>query len=107
MARLADDFAAVVDAVSPDRPVNVLAHDWGSVSVWEYLARPAASSRVASFTSVSGPSQDHLVAWMFDSLKRPYRPKTFFRALSQAVRLTYMAVFSVPGFPPAMAGAVV
>ena len=43
MARLADDFAAVIDAVSPNRPVHVIAHDWGSVSVWEYLARPAAS----------------------------------------------------------------
>src|ERR1700737_5269171 len=62
MARLAGDFAALVDAVSPDRPVHVLAHDWGSVSVWEYLACPAATNRVASFTSVSGPGQAHLVA---------------------------------------------
>jgi NAD(P)-dependent dehydrogenase (short-subunit alcohol dehydrogenase family) len=44
---------------------------------------------------------------MFDSLKRPYRPKTFFRALSQALRLTYMAVFSVPVLTPAMVRAVV
>ena len=28
--------------------------------MWEYLARPGASDRVASFTSVSGPSADHL-----------------------------------------------
>ena len=107
MARLAEDFAAVIDAVSPSRPVHVIAHDWGSVSVWEYLARPVATSRVASFTSVSGPSQDHLVAWIFDSLKRPYRPKTFFRALSQVLRLTYMALFSVPVLTPAMVRAVV
>jgi NAD(P)-dependent dehydrogenase (short-subunit alcohol dehydrogenase family)/pimeloyl-ACP methyl ester carboxylesterase len=107
MARLADDFAAVIDAVSPTRPVHVIAHDWGSVSVWEYLARPDATSRVASFTSVSGPSQDHIVAWLFDSLKRPYRLKTFLKALSQALRLSYMAVFSVPVLTPAIVRAFV
>ena len=46
MARYADDFAAVTDAVSPGWPVHVLAHDWGSVGVWEYLARPGAGDRV-------------------------------------------------------------
>jgi NAD(P)-dependent dehydrogenase (short-subunit alcohol dehydrogenase family)/pimeloyl-ACP methyl ester carboxylesterase len=107
MPRLASDFAAVIDAVSPTRPVHAVAHDWGSVSVWEYLARPDASSRVASFTSVSGPSQDHIVAWLFDSLKRPYRLKTFLKALSQALRLSYMAVFSVPVLTPAIVRAVV
>ena len=42
MARLADDFAAVIDAVAPGVPVHVLAHDWGSVAMWEYLGRPGA-----------------------------------------------------------------
>ena len=58
MARFADDFAAVIGELSPGQPVHVLAHDWGSVGMWEYLTRPGASDRVASFTSVSGPSQD-------------------------------------------------
>ena len=57
MARFADDFAAVIDAVAPGQPVHVLAHDWGSVGMWEYLRRPGASDRVASFTSVSGPER--------------------------------------------------
>ena len=106
MARLADDFAAVIDAVSPSRPVHVLAHDWGSVSVWEYLARPEASSRVASFTSVSGPSQDHLMAWIFDNLKRPYRLKRLVQTLTQLLSLSYMAVFSIPFVTPAIVRAV-
>jgi NAD(P)-dependent dehydrogenase (short-subunit alcohol dehydrogenase family)/pimeloyl-ACP methyl ester carboxylesterase len=107
MERLADDFAAVIDTVSPDRPVHAIAHDWGSVSVWDYLARPEASSRVASFTSVSGPSLDHLVAWLFDCLKRPYRLKKFVQAVDQVLRLSYMAVFSVPVLTPALVRAVV
>jgi NAD(P)-dependent dehydrogenase (short-subunit alcohol dehydrogenase family) len=56
---------------------------------------------------VSGPSQDHIVAWLFDSLKRPYRLKTFLRALSQALRLSYMAAFSVPVLTPAIVRAAV
>ena len=48
MAKLADDFAAVIGAREPGEPVHVLAHDWGSVAVWEYLtpARRQRSHRV-------------------------------------------------------------
>lgn len=107
MAHLADDFAAVVDDVSPDEPVHVIAHDWGSVAVWEYLAGADASARVASFTSVSGPSLDHLVAWIFDNLKRPYRLKRLAQTLVQLLSLSYMAVFSIPLLAPAVVRAVV
>ena len=75
MARMADDFAAVIGELSPGQPVHVLAHDWGSVSVWEYLTRPGAGDRVASFTSVSGPAQDQLVNYVFSGLRRPWRPR--------------------------------
>jgi NAD(P)-dependent dehydrogenase (short-subunit alcohol dehydrogenase family)/pimeloyl-ACP methyl ester carboxylesterase len=100
MARFADDFDVVVAACSPTRPVHVLAHDWGSVGVWEYLSRPGAADRVASFTSVSGPDRGHLADYIFTGLRRPYRPRTFLRALSQALRLSYMAVFSIPVLAP-------
>jgi NAD(P)-dependent dehydrogenase (short-subunit alcohol dehydrogenase family)/pimeloyl-ACP methyl ester carboxylesterase len=100
MAHFADDFAAVIGELSPGQPVHVLAHDWGSVGVWEYLSRAGACGRVASFTSVSGPSQNHLVDYVFSSLRRPYRPRTFLRALSQALRLSYMAIFSIPLVAP-------
>ncbi len=100
MVHFADDLDAVVDAVSPGQPVHVVGHDWGSVGVWEYLGRSGARDRVASFTSVSGPSQHHLVDYIFSGLRRPYRPRTFLRALSQALRLGYMAAFSVPLLAP-------
>jgi pimeloyl-ACP methyl ester carboxylesterase len=100
MAHFADDFAAVIGALSPGGPVHVLAHDWGSVGVWEYLSRSGASERVASFTSVSGPSQDHLVDYIFSGLRRPYRLRILLRALSQALRLSYMAAFSIPVLAP-------
>jgi NAD(P)-dependent dehydrogenase (short-subunit alcohol dehydrogenase family)/pimeloyl-ACP methyl ester carboxylesterase len=100
MACYANDFAAVVDAMAPAQPVHVLAHDWGSAGIWEYLSRPGASDRVASFTSVSGPSADHLNRFIIGNLKRPYRPKLFLRALSQFLSFSYMGFFSIPAVAP-------
>jgi NAD(P)-dependent dehydrogenase (short-subunit alcohol dehydrogenase family)/pimeloyl-ACP methyl ester carboxylesterase len=100
MSCYADDFAAVIDALAPGEPVHVLAHDWGSAGTWEYLSRSGASDHVASFTSVSGPSADHLVTYLRNSLLQPYRPRRFAHALNQALRLTYMGVFSIPVLLP-------
>lgn len=101
MAHFADDFAAVVRESSPGRPVHVLAHDWGSSGMWEYVTRPDAADRVASFTSVSGPLADHLGWFVRDGLRRPYRPKLFCQALSQGAHLSYMGLFSTPVLAPA------
>lgn len=102
MERFADDFAAVIAELSPATPVHVLAHDWGSAAVWEYLSRPEAAERVASFTSVSGPSPDHYGAFIRDGLARPYRPVRFLRALGLGVRFGYWIPFSVPVLMPAV-----
>jgi NAD(P)-dependent dehydrogenase (short-subunit alcohol dehydrogenase family)/pimeloyl-ACP methyl ester carboxylesterase len=99
MARFADDFAAVIGERSPGQPVHVLAHDWGSVGIWEFLKRPGAGDRVATFTSVSGPSQDQLVEYIFSGLRQPWRPRRFARSICQALRLTYMVFFSIPVLP--------
>ncbi len=100
MAHFADDFAAVTGELSPGQPVHVLAHDWGSVGIWEYLKRSGAGDRVASFTSVSGPSQEQLIEYIFSGLRQPWRPRRFARSISQALRLTYMVLFSIPVLAP-------
>lgn len=101
MERFADDIEAVIAELSQGRPVHVLAHDWGSVATWEYLTRPGASEKIASFTSVSGPSTDHYKAAIWTDLARPYRPVRFARALNRLLRLTYMFPLSVPALGPA------
>ncbi|OBF87160.1 short chain dehydrogenase [Mycobacterium sp. 852002-51163_SCH5372311] len=100
MERFADDFAAVTGELSPGQPVHVLAHDWGSVGVWEYLTRPGAGDRVASFTSVSGPSQDQVVHYIFSGLRRPWRVRRFTRSIVQALRFSYMVFLSIPVLAP-------
>ncbi|RAV16337.1 short chain dehydrogenase [Mycolicibacterium sp. GF69] len=107
MSSYADDFEAVVGAVGLGGPVHVLAHDWGSAAMWEYLARPGAGDRVASFTSISGPSIDHLNRFITGALVRPWRPRRFVRALSQFFSFGYMGFFSIPGVAPLAVRAVV
>ena len=102
MSKLADDLGSVIAAVSPGEPVHVLGHDWGSVATWEYLSRPGASDRIASFTSASGPGTAHYGGSIFDSLKRPYRPVQFARALDRLLRLMYWYPFAVPVVAPAV-----
>lgn len=100
MERFADDLEAVLAATSPGVPVHVLGHDWGSVATWEFLGRPGAADRVASFTSVSGPSTDHYKAGIWHDLARPHHPVRFLRAAERLLRLTYMFPLSVPVLTP-------
>lgn len=95
---LAGDLFAVIDAVSPDSPVHVLAHDWGSVVGWEAVVTKDADRRIASFTSVSGPSLDHLGAWTRAQLTSR-KPTNIWKAGTQAVASAYTVAFQVPGLP--------
>jgi pimeloyl-ACP methyl ester carboxylesterase len=92
MERLADDLAAVLDAVSPDEPVHLLGHDWGSIQLWGVLPDPRFAGRVASFTSISGPSLDHAAVWL-----RERRHPT--ASVRQLLASTYIAAFQVPWLP--------
>ena len=93
--RLADDLAAVLDAVSPDAPVHLIGHDWGSVQLWQPLSEPRFAGRVATFTSISGPSLDHVGAWTRH--RRRALPQ-----LRQLLSSTYVAAFQLPFLPEAV-----
>jgi NAD(P)-dependent dehydrogenase (short-subunit alcohol dehydrogenase family)/pimeloyl-ACP methyl ester carboxylesterase len=96
---LVDDLVAVLDAVEPNRPVHLLAHDWGSVQVWPALTDPRLAGRIASYTSMSGPSLDHAGAWM---RALPRHPKA---ALKQLAESYYTLLFQLPKLPEAAARA--
>lgn len=97
-AQLVDDLSAVLDAVSPNAPVHLLAHDWGSMQAWPAVTDRLAQ-RVATFTSISGPSLDHVG----DLLRHGYRhPGLTLRQLSRSY---YMFAFQLPGLPEAAARA--
>lgn len=95
---LADDLFAVADAVSPEAPVHLVAHDWGSVQAWEAVTQRGAENRLASFVSVSGPNLDYLSEWSRKVLSRP-TPRNLGRGLSQIGSSAYTAFFQMPVLP--------
>ncbi|MGK5628654.1 SDR family oxidoreductase [Streptomyces sp. URMC 123] len=98
LEKLTDDFLAVADAVSPGRPVHLVGHDWGSVQGWEFATAPRAADRIASFTSISGPSLDHFAHWLRRRAARP-TPRRAGQLLGQAARSWYVGALHAPGLP--------
>ncbi|WP_018683248.1 SDR family oxidoreductase [Actinokineospora enzanensis] len=95
---LAEDLFAVADAVSPRRPVHVVAHDWGSIQSWAAVTDRRAKTRIASFTSISGPSLDHVGQWMRRRLARP-TPANLAQILRQLGKSWYIYLFHIPVLP--------
>ena len=93
MHHLVDDLAAVIDAVSPDTAVHLLAHDWGSIQSWPAVTSEQLAGRIASFTSISGPSLDYSAAWLRQVHKHPVS------SLRQLAHSYYIAAFQLPGLP--------
>jgi NAD(P)-dependent dehydrogenase (short-subunit alcohol dehydrogenase family)/pimeloyl-ACP methyl ester carboxylesterase len=98
LEKLTDDFLAVADAVSPDRPVHLVGHDWGSVQAWEFTTVRRTEGRVASFTSMSGPSLDHFAHWIDRRVKRP-TPRRVGQLLGQGARSWYVYLLHTPVLP--------
>lgn len=97
--RLAQDLKAVTDAVCPDRPFHLVAHDWGSIQSWESVTEPALQARIASFTTVSGPCLDHVGCWMRRRLLRP-TPKHLAQVVGQIMHSWYIWLFHLPWLMP-------
>jgi pimeloyl-ACP methyl ester carboxylesterase len=93
MDRLVDDLTAVIDAVSPNEPVHLLGHDWGSIQSWPAMTHEPLAGRIASFTSISGPSLDHSGAWLRRAREHPRA------SLRQLRHSYYIALFQLPGLP--------
>ncbi|NUS25361.1 MAG: SDR family oxidoreductase [Streptomyces sp.] len=98
LEKLTDDFLAVADAVSPDRPVHLVGHDWGSVQSWEFATVARTEGRIASFTSMSGPSLDHFGHWINTRLRRP-TPRRVGQLLGQGAKSWYVYALHTPALP--------
>jgi pimeloyl-ACP methyl ester carboxylesterase len=90
--RLEEDLTAVLEATSDGRPVHLLAHDWGAIQAWHAVTDPRFAHPVATYTSISGPSLDHVAAWF-------RRPGARGEILRQAARSWYTALFRMPRLP--------
>ncbi|GGU24154.1 short chain dehydrogenase [Lentzea flava] len=90
LEHLARDLFAVIDAVSPDEPVHLVGHDWGSIQSWEAVTEPGA--RIATFTSISGPCLDHMGHWS--------RQRLSIAHLRQFLGSWYIGTFHLPVLAP-------
>jgi pimeloyl-ACP methyl ester carboxylesterase len=95
LEQLAEDARTVLDALAPDRPVHLIGHDWGSVQGWYFLTSPLLAGRIASFTSISGPSLDQVQPW----LRRELRAGRLGPVLRQAAHSAYIPFFLLPLLP--------
>ena len=94
---LVEDLIAVLDATVPaGEQVHLVGHDWGAIAGWEVIAAetwdPRLEGRLASYTSSSGPSLDHL-----GSLSSSWRGRL--QLLPQALHSWYVWLFLVPVLP--------
>jgi NAD(P)-dependent dehydrogenase (short-subunit alcohol dehydrogenase family)/pimeloyl-ACP methyl ester carboxylesterase len=93
--RLAADIAAVARTVSPNEAVHLVGHDWGSIQAWHAVTDPRYAALFASYTSISGPSLDHIDDWMHRNITRlRLRP-----VLRQLTHSWYIGFFQLPRLP--------
>jgi len=94
--RLVEDLAAVIDHVSPDGPIHLVGHDWGSIQGWEAVTTERLGPRIGSYTSIYAPGLDHAAEWARDRLRRP-TPRHVKELLGQQLRSWYVVAFHLPG----------
>lgn len=101
LEHLVEDLAQVVEATSPDQPVHLVCHDWGSIQSWEAVTTDRMAGRIASYTSISGPSIDHAAYWIMNRLRSGSTQElaTVARQLSHS---WYIGAFQLPLFGPAI-----
>jgi pimeloyl-ACP methyl ester carboxylesterase len=97
---LVDDLVAVLEHTSPDAPVHLVAHDWGSIQGWEAVTTKGVAHRFASYTSISGPPLDHAALWV--RRHRSLDPVRVGPVLQQGLHSWYIAFFHLPLLPPLM-----
>lgn len=96
---LAQDLKAVADQLLPGRKFHLAAHDWGSIQSWESVTSKLLQGRILSFSSISGPSLDHMGFWMRSHLLS-LAPRRLFAGIRQLFASWYIAFFQVPLLPP-------
>lgn len=101
LKHLAGDLESVVEAVIPGRSFHLAGHDWGSIQSWESVTTSPLSSRVLTYTTISGPCLDHVASWMRGHIRgsdKAGRQKVF----RQMASSWYVFLFQLPLIPEAL-----
>jgi NAD(P)-dependent dehydrogenase (short-subunit alcohol dehydrogenase family)/pimeloyl-ACP methyl ester carboxylesterase len=95
--QLISDVGAVIDSLEVGQ-VHLLAHDWGSIQGWAAVTDDAVMSKVASFTSISGPHLNY--AGKF--LRSARTPRCLLDVVRQFLASGYIWFFLCPKLPELM-----
>jgi short-subunit dehydrogenase/pimeloyl-ACP methyl ester carboxylesterase len=95
--QLISDVGAVIDSLGVGQ-VHLLAHDWGSIQGWAAVTDEDVVSKIASFTSISGPHLNY--AGKF--LRSARTPRGLFDVVRQFMASGYIWFFLCPGMPELM-----
>lgn len=101
LPKLSSDLQAVMRAVCPTQPVHLVAHDWGSIQTWESVTDHRLKSRIASYTSMSGPCLDHVGHWIRNGLKEGNWDQRK-SVMGQLAHSWYVAAFQMPLVAPSL-----
>jgi pimeloyl-ACP methyl ester carboxylesterase len=94
LERFAGGLRRCADGGQSDRPVHLLAHDWGSIQSWAFVTSDELRGRIASYVSISGPPLRQAGYFFRARLRR--RQGDLVR---QLVRSWYIAYFQLPWLP--------
>ncbi len=99
--RLIDDLVAVLDYAggSDGGGIHLVGHDWGSIQLWDAVTTEDTderlSGRLLSFTSIGGPSLDHMAYVM----RRARNERDLNLLVRQGMHSWYVYAFQLPWLP--------
>jgi pimeloyl-ACP methyl ester carboxylesterase len=98
--RLVDDLVEVMNQLTGSSGrVHLVGHDWGSVQLWDAVTTEDTDERLhgrlLSFTSIGGPSLDH----MAHVLRRARNERDLNLLLRQGLHSWYVYAFQLPWLP--------
>lgn len=95
LSYLAADLEAVIDALAPDGRVHLVGHDWGGIAGWALASMERLEPRLASFTTIAGPSLDQIRL----SLRQLLRSGRVVELVRRVYRSWYVVMLCAPGGP--------
>ena len=85
----------MIAATSSDTEVHLVGHDWGGIQGWEFVSMPRFAGKLASFTTIAGPSLDQIAASARGLLLRG----RLVEGLRRVRRSWYVFALCTPGAP--------